>query len=45
MKNEIDVEFDLDEQFTLWEMRELIEKNYNIYATEEGIKVPIQGIV
>ncbi len=35
MKNEIDVEFDLDEQFTLWEMRELIEKNYNIYTTEE----------
>ena len=45
MKNEIVVMFDTDEKFTLWDMQELIEKNYHINTAEDGITVPIQGII
>ena len=45
MKNEIDVMFDTDEKYTLWDMQELIKKNYKIHTTKEGMKVQIQGII
>jgi len=45
MKNEIDVMFDTDEKYTLWDMQELIEKNYKIHTTKDGIKIQIHGII